>query len=95
MKIVVGFVLYLSTVVAGSSCEAAGASLEDLSTAANNSYFVKWHPQFHFQAPNSRQNGLSIQELSLCVDPNIGYTKRWFMGYQYHPAHINWGKIHV
>lgn len=29
------------------------------------------------------------------IDANIGYydttTKKWFMGYQYHPNHVNWG----
>jgi len=50
----------LSTVVAagGSSCEwSTGTLRPDLNAAANNSYFVKWRPSFHCQAPNSWQNG--------------------------------------
>jgi beta-fructofuranosidase len=46
---------------AGQSCETPNGTLEDLSTAANNSYFLKWRPTFHFQAPNSWMNGISMQ----------------------------------
>jgi len=48
-------------VSADTSCGSAEAALEDLSTAANNSYFLKWRPKFHFQAPNSWMNGLYFE----------------------------------
>ena len=44
-------------VAAGGSCEWSPGGLQDLETAANNSYFVRWRPSFHCQAPNSWQNG--------------------------------------
>ena len=44
-------------VLAQSQCESARVSLQDLSTAANNSYFLKWRPRFHVGAPNSWHNG--------------------------------------
>ena len=50
----------LSTIVAAGaagSCESSQVGLQDLESATNNSYFVKWRPSFHCQAPNSWQNG--------------------------------------
>ena len=44
----------------GSSCEWSPGTLPDLNAAANNSYFVKWRPSFHCQAPNSWQNGTHL-----------------------------------
>jgi sucrose-6-phosphate hydrolase SacC (GH32 family) len=45
---------------ADNSCQTAKAPLDDLTAAANNSYFLKWRPTFHFQAPNSWMNGSSL-----------------------------------
>ena len=52
------FASRLSIVHAEASCESVSAALENLSTAGNNSYFLKWRPKFHVQAPNSWMNGL-------------------------------------
>ena len=59
MRLAFAFASSLSTIVAagGSSCEWSPGTLPDLNAAANNSYFVKWRPSFHCQAPNSWQNG--------------------------------------
>jgi hypothetical protein len=62
IRLAFAFAGSLSTIVAagGSSCDWSPDTLPDLKAAANNSYFVKWRPSFHCQAPNSWQNGIYL-----------------------------------
>lgn len=56
-----------SIAAAGRNCPGANQPLTDLNTAANNSYFVKWRPSYHFGAPNSWQNGSACVAFSVLI----------------------------
>jgi sucrose-6-phosphate hydrolase SacC (GH32 family) len=57
----------LTSIASAEKCQTAEAPLDDLATAANNSYFLKWRPTFHFQAPNSWMNGTLIETGTLTL----------------------------
>ena len=70
----------------GSSQQCSTITADEIRSMGNNSLFTRWRPYSHVSAPAGWMN----DPCAPMYDPT---TETYFIMYQWHPYHINWGNI--
>jgi beta-fructofuranosidase len=73
-----------STTSSNQSCDAL--TIDQINTMGNNSLFTRWRPRSHVLAPAGWMN----DPCGAMYDP---IRDLYYISYQWHPQHINWGNI--